>query len=362
MSANHKEDPKRNRQLFILFNIICWVVIFLLSFLMTTPNLQDGFKYAMLRLTIPASMCVMFYSNFSWLVPRFFITKQYRKFAVVNIVLIVVLELLVQAAMETMMNHRSNVPDSHFIRPEWPLLLALYIRNFLTIVLSGVIGVLLKLSMKWRQSEWKRHKMETEKAETELKLLSNQMKPHFLLNTLNNIYALVAIDQGKAQKAVMALSKMLRHLLYTDDHLRVNINDEVQLLESYVELMRIRQQKHVKIETRFEVGSASGIYVAPNIFISLVENAFKHGISATEESVVKVSLTASTDRIEFTTENSNFPKRSNDKSGHGIGLKQVERQLENSYGKNYQWIKEINDTNNIYISKIILYDTKMCNH
>lgn len=351
----------RNNRLFVEFNILCWIVVFLISFLLTTPNLHDGVKYALLRMSIPVSMCLMFYSNFLWLVPEYFLKKKYRTYVGINLVMTLVLGVLVNGAMSVQIGHMESVRNGVGEMPGWPLMTALVTRNFLTIILSGAIALLLKLSMKWQIEERKRKEMEVQKAEADLKLLSNQIHPHFLLNTLNNIYALVAIDPSKAQKAVMSLSHLLRRMLYGNQTPRIAIQEEIDLLQSYINLMSIRQQKNVSIETDFQVVDPN-VYVAPNIFISLVENAFKHGVSPTKESSVKVSLHASAEKIVFCTENTNYPKTANDKSGNGIGLHQVEVLLKNAYGTQYEWTHNIKTDTNIYISKIMLYDTKMCHH
>lgn len=357
------EDNKRNHRLFILFNIIVWTVLFLLNFLFATPNLQYGISYALLVLTIPASMCLMYYSNYVWLVPKWFVRKRFKPFIAVNILLTVLLCFIIHVAMYTMIQHKleMGVPQQ-MAPPKGLLLAALVLRDIITIALCGGAAILVKLSMLWNESDRRQRQMEVEKAETELRLLSNQIRPHFLLNTLNNIYALIAIDGEKAQKAVMSLSHLLRNMLYTDGSARINISEEVKLLKSYIDLMTIRQQRNVSIESHFEVEPNADIYVAPHIFITLVENAFKHGVSATKESRISISLKATAERIEFSTENSNYPKTKSDKSGHGIGLKQVKRLLENSYPGKYEWTSQTNEDINTYISKIILYDTKMCNH
>lgn len=357
------EDNKRNHRLFILFNVIVWIVFFLLNFLFATPNLQYGISYALLTLTIPASMFLMYYSNYAWLVPKWFVRKRYRPFFAVNIVLTAVLCLIIHVAISTVMQHKHEMGvPRQTPAPSALLQTAFVLRDILTIVLSCGAAVLVKLSLMWNEADRRQRQTEVEKAETELRLLSNQIRPHFLLNTLNNIYALIAIDGEKAQKAVMSLSHLLRNMLYTDGSARINISEEVKLLKSYINLMTIRQQRNVSIESHFEVEPTSDIYVAPHIFITLVENAFKHGVSATKESRISISLKATAERIEFCTENSNYPKTKSDKSGHGIGLKQVKRLLENSYPGKYEWTSQTNEDINTYISKIILYDTKMCNH
>ena len=126
--------------------------------------------------------------------------------------------------------------------------------------------------------------------------------------------------------------------------------------------MRLRLDGNVKIHVDMEVPKLSEISIAPFILISLVENAFKHGVSLTQPSFISVRVSADKDKIECEIRNSNYPKSGLDKSGHGIGLEQVGRLLELSYGQNYEWIKGTEDNNKVYFSKIIIYDTKLCNN
>ena len=166
--------------------------------------------------------------------------------------------------------------------------------------------------------------------------LRNQINPHFLLNTLNNIYALTAFDTTKAQNAIQELSKMLRHILYDYQQPTVPLKDEAEFLENYVKLMKIRLPQSVEVRSEFNIQNAQQS-VAPMIFISLVENAFKHGVSTTEPSFVHINISDDNDTIVCNIKNSNFPKPASDDSGHGIGLKQVLRRLELAYPDNYTW-------------------------
>lgn len=102
--------------------------------------------------------------------------------------------------------------------------------------------------------------------------------------------------------------------------------------------------------------------VATLLFISLIENAFKHGVSMTEKSFIHISFMANNDKIVCCIENSNHPKNASDHSGHGIGLKQVASRLELLYPGKYKWTQSLNQDNTIYTSKIIIYDTKLCDN
>ena len=187
--------------------------------------------------------------------------------------------------------------------------------------------------------------------DAELRSLRNQISPHFLLNTLNNIYALTAINQERAQDAIQQLSKMLRHMLYDNQESSVALSDELQFLENYISLMKIRLSANVDVTFTHNV-DVPGVRIAPLIFISLVENAFKHGISPTEQSFVHIEINATDHDINCRIENSNHPKSNQDRSGHGIGLNQVQRRLDLAYPNHYKWVKGTNEDGTIYTSAI----------
>ena len=200
----------------------------------------------------------------------------------------------------------------------------------------------------------KRQEAETAQRDAELRSLRNQISPHFLLNTLNNIYALTNIDTERAQDAIMQLSKMLRHMLYDNQTEMVTLQSEVDFIRAYVDLMRLRLAQNVKVETLFRVNADKHTIVAPLLFISLVENAFKHGVSATENCVIKIQLMENEDgSVICDITNSNNPKTSRDCSGHGVGLQLVQKRLDIMYPGNYSWIKGV-EADGMYHSVIHL--------
>lgn len=138
--------------------------------------------------------------------------------------------------------------------------------------------------------------------------MRNQLNPHFLLNTLNNIYALIAFDSDKAQQAVQELSKLLRYVLYDNQQNYVPLCKEVDFIRNYIELMRIRLSGNVEVITQFDIQPDSRTEIAPLIFISLIENAFKHGISPTELSFIHILISENKEEIRCEIRNSYHPK------------------------------------------------------
>ena len=139
----------------------------------------------------------------------------------------------------------------------------------------------------------------------------------------------------------------------------IPIKEEIQFLTDYINLMRLRLNDTVELKFNVEIDPQADVYVAPYVFITLVENAFKHGISSTRPSFIPINITARKNQMTCAIDNSNYPKDLTDKSGHGIGLIQVERRLKLAYGKQYEWLRGVDEKTNTYHSKILIYDTEM---
>lgn len=317
----------------------------------------------LIRLCLPLFLCAVFYLNYLWLVPKYFVGGRIKTYFFVNFAVMLVLALCMNLLMDVMHGMERdagfNPPPLHEHVP-WSFAVAFFIvRGIFPFVLSAVLATSLRLALRWQQAETARREMEIQKTEAELQNLRNQINPHFLLNTLNSIYALISFDKDKAQKAVLSLSALLRQMLYGGRNNAVALNDEVEFIRNYVELMRIRLNKNVRID--FNVGIVPGrdVKVAPFIFISLVENAFKHGVSTANSSFILINILYDGEKIVCEIRNSNYPKASTDKSGHGIGLEQVARRLDLAYAGKYEWERGVDEDENTYYSIITIYDTEL---
>lgn len=351
-----------------------------------------------------ALLIIVFYLNFFYLVPHKLLKGSKRVFWITNIVLILVFAVGTHVSHEALMKHeekqiapadvpdrdvqpispesekapdekntmppsasrtmddrieRTGAPEGPMPHPDMPTKLLFILRDVFNLSLSAIIATALVVSRKWAETEEARKRAESAKTEAELRNLRNQINPHFLLNTLNNIYALIAFDTVKAQQATHELSNMLRHILYDNQRPYVSLTDEMKFTRSYIDLMKIRLSSNVDVKVNIQVPQSDDIKIAPLIFISLIENAFKHGISPVEDSFIHISISADSSKITCFIENSNHPKDTTDRSGHGIGLHQVEQRLNLSYKGMYDWTKGPSSDNKTYTSKIIIYDTKM---
>ena len=177
------------------------------------------------------------------------------------------------------------------------------------------------------------------------------MNPHFLFNTLNNISSLTQIDPDKAQESIGQLSDLLRYALYDSNADFVPLSGEVSFMQDYISLMQLRCNEKTTVEQDFRLPSLE-VKVAPLLFISLIENAFKHGVNARYPSFIRIQLMPDQKDLVFICENSIFEKAGTDHIGSGIGLENLQRRLELVYPEAFDYTRAT--TENTYSATVRL--------
>ena len=352
----HKHSP---REPFI--HLCAWLFLFCLPPMLIGSGHERTDQSIVFRMMgPPLAMAMIFYLNYIWLVPKLLFRKKYKTYALVNAIFCLCMLVFTHFWFkigETCF-HDIPLPPRKEGMGMWRNLL-FRLRDFVMFGLIAGLAAVIRMSKKWHEAELGRQKAEMRHIEAELKNLHNQINPHFLLNTLNNIYALIAFDAGKAQQAVQDLSRLLRHLLYDNNQDFIPLERELEFLRNYVALMKIRLSDNVDLQFSVDVPDERRIRIAPLIFISLFENAFKHGISPIKPSFIHIRIYSPQDGIlTCRIRNSNFPKRRNDISGSGIGLEQVQKRLNLIYPDRYEWTKGTENQQTIYTSTLTLQTTQ----
>lgn len=345
--------------------IVLWLPLFLVP-IIYSPFGLFSWQESLYQYIVPLSMMIVAYVNYFVFAPKL-LKGDEREFWIYNVILILFLSIAQHEWLYYTGTERYIISFSYqlLLQSEEENInphLFFITRNIFNLSICAGAATSVLMAQRWSKAEEEKREAETAMTKAELINLRQQVNPHFLLNTMNNIYALTAFDTEKAQKAIIDLSKMLRHILYDYQQPYVSLKEEVEFLNNYIELMMIRLPDNVDIKRECNLPEPCNIQVAPMIFISLLENAFKHGISPSHKNFIHILLDANDERIFFAIENSHHPKTKEERSGHGIGLKQVERRLELAYPGKYQWKKKYDSKMNIYSSKIIIYDTKLYNH
>ncbi|MEO6313924.1 MAG: sensor histidine kinase [Chitinophagaceae bacterium] len=196
----------------------------------------------------------------------------------------------------------------------------------LILVISGGI----KIINQWFKSEHRTAEIEKEKITTELALLRSQVNPHFLFNTLNNIYALAITNSADTATAIMKLSSIMRYVLDDAKSNMVTLNKEIGFLENYISLQRVRLTDKAVIHFS-AAGNTDGKQIAPLLLIAFVENAFKYGISTHQPAVIEIYLEVIGNKLLFTAGNQKFQHTKTGTLHTGIGLNNTKRRLELLY-------------------------------
>ena len=280
-----------------------------------------------------APAIVVYLLNFYLCVPLLWFRHRRWQFVLVNTFLVVV------SNAHVIFNDLTSLPENY---------LAGYASFIIFALLANLMAIGIALSIRYvmRQGEKKQKEVEAE-----LAWLKNQINPHFLFNTLNNISSLTQIDADKAQDTVMQLSDLLRYAMYETNKPKVPLDGEVEFMRNYIELMKLRCNEMTEVNCQLSIVNFQ-LEVAPLLFISLIENAFKHGMNSNAPAIIDISLTQQDGTLVFTCDNTNNPKPTKDRSGSGIGLENTRRRLDLLYPGRYTWEQSLE--NGIYHVRITL--------
>jgi sensor histidine kinase YesM len=351
--------PKsKSRLITILIHILIWGVFGMIYFFQPiTYNIAVPYQLWIKQGLILGLLIIAYYSNSAILVPRFLLkgrTSLYFSIVVCIAIAIVLIniyadELLNIRQLMDAAFHKSGPPRRHKGRDHgW---------DFAMLgIIALVIGVSTSITtiQKWQKDKQEREELEKDKVTSELSFLKAQINPHFFFNTLNNIYALTQVDAEVAGKAIHQLSRMMRYLLYDTQQGHTMLSQELAFVKDYISLMQLRLTDVVKINFD-EPKNLKDKPLAPMIFLPFVENAFKHGVSATQSSHIDIVILQKDNLLDLTVKNSII----NDNSisldtNSGIGLVNTRRRLDLLYhGKYTLEIDELN-ANNEYTVHLIL--------
>ncbi|MBE6315902.1 MAG: histidine kinase [Bacteroidales bacterium] len=212
-------------------------------------------------------------------------------------------------------------------------------------IIIMMIGANLGVKAYFQSEEEKKRlaKLREQSLKQELEYLRYQINPHFIMNTLNNIHALVDIDPEQAKDSIVDMSRMMRYLLYESDKQYVTLDNAVIFLKKYLNLMKLRYNDQVNVCLNVPENAHDDVAIAPLVFIPFVENAFKHGVFYNEPSTIDIGIEKKDGRLLFHSHNT----KSHAKHEYGgVGLNNVTKRLELIYGNDYKL--DINDGDDTY--------------
>lgn len=309
------------------------------------PIVVTTAKAAILPVTI-------YFLNYSFLVPRMFFRGRKLMFFTVDVVI-----MLLAAILPFVFIPDSQIEEVRQLEPELGgislggLFLGALIIRIMLYAFMIALAIGMRFITRWYEEKKKLEEERRRNTEAELKWLKNQLNPHFLFNTLNNISSLVQIDADKAQDSIAQLSDLLRYALYETNNQKVRVVDEVAFMGNYIALMKLRCSEKTVVDVRFDEFDRS-LRISPLLFISLVENAFKHGTSAHHDAFLRIDMGLDGPDLVFSCENSLISKETKNYSGSGVGVENLRRRLELLYQGEYSYESFVEDDKYVAIVRI----------
>jgi len=302
------------------------------------------------------STVFIFILNQRFLVPHLVFKKRYALYFVCNAVLVVATLFFREIAFFVMeRNPNEGIADFFssycfsFVKGHfgvWPVISFTFLVAFVCVLCVLYHVMFRQIVRLFVLREQKRSELQYE-----LDFLKNQLSPHFLFNTLNNISALIQIDAKRAESSMNKLSQLLRMMLYQVKDKYITLQEDVDILQKYADLEKLRLDE--SFDFVFDVKLENpNIMIEPLLMMPLMENAMKHCVNPNGKSFAHVSITQSGNDVHFHSENSNFPRKSSRKSG-GLGLSTFEKRLDLMYLDAHEY--SVNIVDDIYISDLILH-------
>lgn len=377
----------------VALHIIGWSAILLFPFIFpyleglnSSSILSTMFFRNLFRISL---LIIFFYVNSELLIPRFLFKRKISVYWIYTSLIIIV--IFVANGLFTkyvdhplVIGHRLDMngelppefafrgipPDSlqHEFKkhrpPELPegksfnrifVIRGWFIPTFFSVLLTFALSTSLKITSEWVKNENIKKEMETEKLQSELSFLKSQVNPHFLFNTLNNIYYLAYKKSDDTTTALFKLSQLMRYMLYESDVNKINLQKEIEYLENYIDLQKIRSTDNLQINLVKE-GDIEAYYIEPMLLIPFVENAFKHGISNLEDCKIDISVSVQHEKLVLKVSNRIFTHKKAISNDKGIGLQNVKRRLKLLYPGKHELT--LNNEDNTYYVVLKLFLAK----
>lgn len=362
-----KTKSKPHLLLIILVHVAAWAAFLLLPLLFYPTRFQGDpiWRRELITKIVPI---LLFYLNYYFLLPRFFEKKKYALYfstTILAITLVCAADIYLRSHVpgimpgpirESVMRLRNapepirtyfidsmsagsfpDVPPERFrqrltTRSE-PVLFFSINRTLSTCLFLLLLGGMIRLAYSFIKNQNEKRNLENANLYAEVNFLKSQINPHFLFNTLNSIYSQAHARSENTEFSILKLSELLRYSLYDSGADKVPLADDIQYINNYIDLQRLRLSPKVKLN--YKVGGyPDGKFIAPLLLISIIENAFKHGISYTQASVITIDIKIFEETLTLTVSNPIVEKDSF--APGGLGLKNVTRRLELLYPHQYK--------------------------
>jgi uncharacterized protein (DUF2164 family) len=331
----------------IIYTLI-WLLIFLMPIFFSGYEYEVNWRRVFHEWIRFVPFLLIFLINNSLLVPKLLFENNYRAY-IISTILAVLLIAYLGSQTRIIIEFFEKAPPRRFVQPEgfrpppgldrppsqqvipWHVM---FFNNVIVTFLIVGFNAAIKLSFQWAKNEREKRELEKVHLQSELNFLKHQISPHFFMNTLNNIHALIDIEKEDAKEAIIRLSKMMRHLLYDAERGKTTLKKEFEFIKTYIDLMKLRFSSNVKIQINFP-DNISDEVIPPLLFTSLLENAFKYGVSYQKESFIEVAIELKDGLLQFSLRNSKHENDKDELEKGGIGLSNLKKRLNLLYGDRY---------------------------
>ncbi|MBN2773185.1 MAG: histidine kinase [Prolixibacteraceae bacterium] len=311
-----------------LWHILFWIVIFLTYWLMYAGYMEYYYVEFMWGLTLLPARIIAAYTFIYLILPFAIDKKRFITFGILTLIHSFLYGFFIWATY-----HYANLFPEMVDLSKMPLFDVPHILNKLASNYGiPAIAAALVIFKKWYSDEQNNKKLVEEKMAAELNFLKSQVHPHFLFNTLNNLYALTLIKSDKTPDIVLKLSDLLDYMIYKSNDEFVPLTKELEIIQGYIELERMRYNE--RLDLQYEIkGNAEGYEIAPLILLPFIENCFKHGASNDRSRPgIRILLEIEPAYLKLSAVNTIPQEKKNDESqSEGIGLNNVKRRLELIY-------------------------------
>lgn len=326
-----------------ILHVLFWVLVFGMM-LMAGPGNSTTLLEIIRKLINLAFYILVVYINLGYLIPRFLSQKNFMTYCLLLLAMVAVFTPI--KVLLLYLTYDESDPREFLIMNQQYIFLLLFM------IAGG--STVIKIISDWQRHQRDRKDLETQRMQSEIKFLKSQINPHFLFNTLNSLYALTLKKSDNAPEIVIKLSEMMRYMLYECNERRVPLQKEVNYIENYLALEKLRQSGQSDIQFKVE-GQITDQTIAPLLFVPFLENSFKHGLNhQINEGYVHVTMKVLDEKLLLRILNSkpNHSKQTIEKQNGGIGLVNVRRRLSLLYPNQYKL--DIEDNNKEHIVELSL--------
>lgn len=321
-TIDQKEEKMKIRTIQILIQICFWLLLgaIILNYQLRLVPFLNAFFYTLYALFVSA---IPFYLNYFYISKFIFEKKNYLVFSLLIVLMLFISVIIINFTSYGWLIVDENTYDAN-------------IDGLSNVLLIVLFSTAVKGMETWFYNRQREAQVEKEKLKAELNFLKIQINPHFLFNTLNNIYSLAYSGDQKAAGMIATLSKILRYMLYDCKEDKVALLNEIELLENYIELQTLKYENARNIDLYTE-GILLDHKIAPLLLITFLENSFKHSdIQSNEKGWIKIHALVENNSLDFTVSNSvsDSPIKKQDSSG--LGLMNIREQLQLIYPTNHK--------------------------